>query len=863
MKSTLLRPLLVSLLLLAAPAASAQVTVGNVRAAQRTGTKLVDVDFDITGIAAPVTVSLEISADGGMTYSVPATALTGAVGPNITPATNLRITWNAGADWNSQNSAQARFRIKVGGLGPDPDFAAIPDGSFTMGDTLDGMGYAPPHTVNVSAFQMQKNLVTLTDWVAVRDWGSMHGYTSLGGGSGKAIDHPVQSVSWYDVVKWCNAKSEMEGLTPCYYTDIAQNVIYKNNQELNITNEMVNWSASGYRLPTEAEWEKAARGGLTGQRFPWGDTISHTEANFRNDGGESYQTDTAGYHPTYATGSEPYTSPTGSFAPNGYGLYDMSGNVWQWCWDWRGPYSTSIETDPHGNPSSDMRIFRGGNWKYSASWTRCAYRNYAYPNAGYNYLGFRPVRCGAADARQVLGESGNVAVETRDGLLNATYVSGDVSGTWTTNGSPYVVQANVTVDYNTQLTIEPGVVVRFEKNTGMFVRGTMTTLSDAANPVMFTSHQSIPVQGDWRGITIISDRNSSYPNVVLDHCLLEYAVSGLDARCYGGNPGVAILNLQMNDVAVRHCMGFGVVLYAVGSSAWSSSPGELRPVLNKCRIFANGGSGIQCEAYRGVSSSGNIRASITNNEVFGNGGHGIEVLAHEDDFISLDGLNNVLWGNAGAGLSSQGMKGKFQNNIVVNNATGVSASRIDGTPEVTYNDVWGNGTNWAELAAPYETAVGNFSADPLFANPAAGDFHLRSQAGRYDDATGTWVLDPVTSPCIDAGDPTATWTTEPQPSGERIDIGSYGGTALASKSYKDFRLACARDGATQDGVLSWGCLPTQTYTLLYSDSPAGPWFDDLPGCQLTARANQTLMTYTHPNGGPAPRRFYRVRRDSP
>ena len=266
----------------------------------------------------------------------------------------------------------------------------IPAGSFQMGD-IAGDGYAdelPVHTVTLSAFYLEKYEVTETFWLDVYDWATANGYTFDNAGSGgslkagKDIDHPILDVSWYDVVKWLNARSEMEGRVPVYYTDSSQATVYRTGR-VDLTNSMVNWQTNGFRLPTEAEWEYAARGGTT-TRYYTGNCISSDKANFDARGVWNMYgcTSTEG---VYRGG----TLPVGSFAANSFGLYDMAGNVNEWTWDWYGSYSSSAVTNPRGPDSGTFRVFRDAAYYEKMDSIRSAYRNSDTPVNDDRYRGFR------------------------------------------------------------------------------------------------------------------------------------------------------------------------------------------------------------------------------------------------------------------------------------------------------------------------------------------------------------------------------------------------------------------------------------------------------------------------------------------
>lgn len=344
----------------------------------------------------------------------------------VTNATQYRVEWSsaAGQAWTSFAAASASLDAIVSpGLGvatasvpmlyrvvatvpvPPPGMVLIPPGSFVMGNATNvfpsSEGYSdesPQHTVFISAFFMDVYMVTKDLWDEVKAYNGGNGYSYSNTGVGKATNHPVQTVDWYDVVKWCNARSERDGLTPVYYTDAVFTMVYKTGEVA----PYANWSVNGYRLPTEAEWEKAARGGVADTRFPWTDytnNISWAKANYIGTS-EDYSYDISGgtyeYHPAFFTGGPPYTSPVGYFAPNGYGLYDMAGNVSEWCWDWydEAYYTSSPGTDPRGptEPLTYNRILRGGSWGSDAKIARVTCRNYGTP--GYEDAG-KGFRCAA------------------------------------------------------------------------------------------------------------------------------------------------------------------------------------------------------------------------------------------------------------------------------------------------------------------------------------------------------------------------------------------------------------------------------------------------------------------------------------
>ena len=298
---------------------------------------------------------------------------------------------------------------------PDPNvFAYIPSGEFEMGDHHDSNLDAPVHTVYIDSFYMGKYEISNQQYCEYLNSAISAGDIKIDGGivygvGDSANDypycdvhsydpdsqieysdelfsvrvkngtdmsrHPVIQVSWYGAVAYCNWKSLQDGYEDCH----------------DISTWECDFSKEGYRLPTEAEWEYAARGGENDPyyRYPWGDSIDGSKANYGSSGD------------IYETGDEPWTTPvgyydgnqtpTGTDMSNGYGLYDMAGNVFDWCNDWYSSvyYEQSPYDNPQGPVSGAYRILRGNGWSGNDIYCRVAYRYRHSSATRYNGIGFR------------------------------------------------------------------------------------------------------------------------------------------------------------------------------------------------------------------------------------------------------------------------------------------------------------------------------------------------------------------------------------------------------------------------------------------------------------------------------------------
>jgi PKD repeat protein len=318
-------------------------------------------------------------------------------------------------------------------------------------------------------------------------------------------------------------------------------------------------------------------------------------------------------------------------------------------------------------------------------------------------------------------------------IFSQTYVSGDVSGKWTKEYSPYIITTGVTVMKDSTLTINPGVEVRFNLNAylQLYNSNGLVALGLKNSPIVFTSNEQTPAPGNWGGVYI----SGTDKKVKLKNCIFEYAITGIYCKA-GPSECISYNNYASIDSCTIRYNSDGISCYATGPSNTGCIPARVgfsSPVIEYCQIYDNQYNGIYIAAFGGSYGLGNARPKILRNVIINNGQNGIKCEGSQE--VDPEIFNNNILYNKNTGIvfhdNFDSNKFKIINNLVSENNIGLQSS-LNKLPDIRYNNVWSNTvTNYQGLAA-HSTDI---SDDPLFVDPEVSNFNLQES-----------------SPCIDAGD---------------------------------------------------------------------------------------------------------------
>jgi formylglycine-generating enzyme required for sulfatase activity len=746
----------------------------------------------------------------------------------------------------------------------DPCMVIIPGGEFEMGDNSSSWADEKPvHPVKLYSFYMSKYEVTYSQYRYYLNDAYSQGLIEVNGGivysnggiypycdslqinfaepffsvtPGKE-NHPMEHVSWYGAAAYCNWLSQRDGFEACY----------------DLSTWDCDFSKSGYRLATEAEWEYAARGGLRGSQYPWGNDIDGSRVNWR-DSGDPYE-----------TGPQPWTTPIGFYngtlhykadydwpgsqtsyqtsdGSSGFGLLDMAGGVAEWCHDWYDPdYYSSYPYDNPVGPSSSpnsYRVLRGGGWANFPIYCRVSYRyGSGLPGSRGDHVGFRivkPKRTYHVDC--VNGDNGNDGLSKETAFETIQFAIDKANDGVTILVWPGVYNETATHGINFKgkaITVKspadaavlevPGFVaatfVQGEDENSVFsnfvVRGSTTgifalfanptitnvtvvdndngVIADNADPEITNCIFWNNTNGDLFGSPDpITAQHSFIQDEVVVNLVAYWKLDG-DATdsagsnhgtIYGATPATGQIDGALSFdglddyVEIPYDPDLGLA-DKISIAAWIKigDIGKLSPVISK----GTGPSGtINYELYvygplnfhfwvpgwhRAVSEK-----KITDIEWH----HVAATYDRTEICLYIDGILDSCTSETTA--------------MVNNNEDIYLGAKMSSWPFDYLNGlldevaVYNQALSAEEIKSLYNAGLAGQEYGPLFADANNDDYHLLSERGRYRATTDEWILDDVTSPCVDGGDPNIEPTEERMPNGGRINMGAYGNTAYASMS---------------------------------------------------------------------------------